>query len=108
MIPIVYEYAMDPIWQQLPDELVEHVCNQLPKVRRIDDVLAEDIRNQFFHLDKLLRYYNRWFGRMDAYDILLDDLNMINESDFVNIYDAWYDTKPEKRREYYYSVFEFV
>ena len=37
---------MDPIWKNLPLELSEHVCNQLPKVRRIPVDLAAEIKNQ--------------------------------------------------------------
>lgn len=96
---------MDPVWTQLPLELSEHICNQLPKVRKFDEVLSGDIQNQFYMLNRLLRNYTSWYGRDDGYDVLLDDLNMINETDYINIYDAWYDIDRDRRREYYYSVF---
>lgn len=97
---------MDSIWQQLPGELSELICNQLPKVRKIDEVLSGDIQNQFYMLNRLRRNFTSWYGRDDGYDVLLDDLNMINETDYINIYDAWYDIDRDRRREYYYSVFD--
>ena len=103
---VCHRPSMDSIWQQLPDEISEHICNQLPKVRRIPMDLSGDIQNQFFMLSRLRRNYTSWYGRDDGYDVLLDDLNMLNETDYINIYDAWYDIDRDRRREYYYSVFD--
>jgi len=97
---------MDPIWQQLPGDLVERVCNQLPKVRRMDEKLKSDIVDQFWRVDKMLNYYRMWFGRHDAYYILLDDLNMLNESDYECVYQVWRELRQEERMNYYKSVMQ--
>ena len=95
---------MDPVWTQLPIELAEHVCNQLPKVRRVDENMKAQIENQEWMVKRMLKYYTEWFGYMDAYDFLLDDLNMLNESDFLYVWKVWEDLDPEKRSEYYNAV----
>jgi hypothetical protein len=95
---------MDTIWKNLPIELSEHICNQLPKVRRIPCDLKQDLRYQFFMVDKMLKYFTMWYGYDDAYTLLLHDLNMLNESDDVSPYDTWYSMDTDKRTEYYYSI----
>jgi hypothetical protein len=93
---------MDSIWTQLPLDLVDHVCNQLPKVRRMDPDLKVDLR--FWHLEKLLRNNQMWYGRVDGLQLLLDDLNMLNETDHIDVHDAWFDMDLDRRMEYYDSV----
>lgn len=94
---------MDPIWQQLPCDLVDHVCNQLPKVRRIDQRLKSDIVDQFWRVDQMLHFYRAWFGK-DGDIVLLDDLNMLNKSDYDDVYEVWKVLNKEERMEYYKSV----
>lgn len=68
---------MDPCWKNLPDDLVEKVCNFLPKVRRIDQALSEDIRNQWYKFDEW--YFNcmSLFGIDNAHQVMYDDLRHI-------------------------------
>ena len=37
------DYTMDSVWRNLPEHLVDHVCNKLPYVRRIPDSLKGEI-----------------------------------------------------------------
>lgn len=39
---------MDTIWTNLPLELSEHICNQLPKVRRIPQSLKREIEERAY------------------------------------------------------------
>ena len=68
---------MDPIWQNLPLDLSERVCNALTKVRRIDDLLANDIKNQWYKYDRW--YYNvmSLFGVDNAMYVMYDDLKNV-------------------------------
>ena len=43
---------MDPIWQTLPADLTAHVCNQLPKVRKIPDALKKQIEERTIYVHK--------------------------------------------------------
>lgn len=95
---------MDPIWRELPVELVEHVCNQLPKVRSISHAMKHELT--FRPLELLIKNTMAWFGRDDGYQLLLDDLNLLNESDFNNLYEVWEDMDVDKRLEYYHSVMD--
>lgn len=95
---------MDLMWTQLPLELSEHICNQLPKVRKIDEDLRFDIVSQNYMVHRMLKYYTQWFGKDDATYVLLDDLNIITESDYVDVYDAWFNMDTDKRTKYYHSV----
>ena len=42
---------MDPIWCNLPPELVEHICNQLPKVRRV----APDLKRELLQRVRVIK-----------------------------------------------------
>lgn len=65
---------MDPIWKQLPLEVSEKICNMLPKVRRIDETLKDEIESQWYKYDKY--YYNcvQFFGADMAECVMYDDL----------------------------------
>jgi hypothetical protein len=95
---------MDPVWKELPSELTEHICNNLTRVRWISPELKSELI--FWPLEKMLVYMSRWYGRLDGYDVLLDDLNMLNETDFIDVHDAWYAMDVDKRLEYYHSVMD--
>lgn len=68
---------MDPCWKNLPIELVEKICNFLPKVRKINTLLSEEIRFQPNKFDRW--YFNAasLFGFNHAYSIMYDDLRYV-------------------------------
>jgi hypothetical protein len=100
---------MDPIWRNLPVELVYKICNFLPRVRWVNpDLKNEMIYNYKRRLyDKILgsydeeyggMYYNPAHGRQRARDLMAADmydiLNEYNESPQThwllnNMYNAW-------------------
>lgn len=92
---------MDPVWQNLPVDLSDKICNMLPKVRAMDPDMKDQIK--FWHLRRLLNNSIMWFGYSDGYMIVLDDLNMLCESDYTSVHHAWSNTDVEKRLEYYYQ-----
>ncbi len=70
---------MDPIWQTLPLELSGYICNMLPKVRRIDEKLKDQIVNQWYLFEK---YKNRcidFFGKDVVDFVMYDDLKNVFE-----------------------------
>lgn len=95
---------MDPIWKELPVDLYEHVCNQLPKVRQIDPQLKYELT--FSPLERLIKNTVAWYGMTHGYELLLYDLNLLNESDFEDLYDVWYNMDVDKRLEYYHSIMD--
>jgi hypothetical protein len=87
---------MDPIWKNIPNELVEHVCNQLPKVRRVSWEFKNDL--QFGLLDWVINRMTRLedHNRYRATDNLIDILFAYNgfEENDENVSvleDMWYD-----------------
>lgn len=95
---------MDSVWKDLPLDLAEHVCNQLPRVRQMAPELKIDLI--FWPLQRLIRNTTNWYGRDDGYELLLDDLNMLTESDFSVVHDAWYAMDVDARLEYYHAVMD--
>ena len=102
---------MNDIWQSLPEHLIEHICNQIPKVNPKPANLLEDIRNlsslrskithvlfddsvwdSCSHFDKL-RIYNNYKKMIflddyySDYDYFDNDDNFDNNEEF----DTWYD-----------------
>jgi hypothetical protein len=77
---------MDPIWRELPRNLVDLTCNKLPRVRRIPEGLKRQIEAYKLYRDKhmelkKLYYENPWigmgFGNHDEYMLecnLLQDI----------------------------------
>lgn len=68
---------MDPIWKELPRDLVDKICNMLPKVRRIDAGIADQITSQWYKYDT---YYYRCmslFGGNSAHIIMYDDMKVM-------------------------------
>lgn len=68
---------MDPVWKKLPLDLSECVCNALTKVRRIDENLANDIKNQWYKYDHW--YYNciSLFGTANVLCVMYDDMKNV-------------------------------
>ena len=69
----------------LPCDLVDKICNMLPKVRKLDKSIADDIKNQTHKFDRY--YYNAMslFGYDQVWWILYDDLRHIAK--LPDIYD---------------------
>ena len=68
---------MDPIWQELPQDLSERVCNTLTKVRRIDENLANEIKNQWYIYDRWYYNYVSLFGTDIALCAMYDDMKNV-------------------------------
>ena len=99
----MYEDQMSGVWKNLPDELSEHICNQLPKVRRIAEPLKMQIVSQRWMLAKSYNYYLRYceFHSGSALSMMKRCMG-ITEGD-PN--DAWSRMTQEKRLEFYYGSF---
>ena len=69
---------MDPCWKALPLDLVERICNMLPKIRRFNQGVLDDINNQMHLFDKY--YWNALtlFGLNNAWYTMYDDLRNIS------------------------------
>lgn len=99
---------MHPCWKDLPEELVERICNMLPKVRKINERLSEDIRYQWYKFDKY--YFNcvLLFGTNNALYAMYDDMkNVVGAIDHYPedmpypevILNMWKGLTPEERDE---------
>ena len=99
---------MDPCWKNLPTELVEKICNFLPKVRRMNPELLQEIRDQTHKFDKWFCNSSSLFGFTNAYFVMYDD--MINvwkvRDDFPEempleyvVVNMWKKLTPEERSE---------
>lgn len=97
---------MNPIWRDLPLDLAEYICNKLPSVRRVHPDIKARVLHQKWMFDRLYKNCTAWYGEYEAYYLLLDDLNLVNESDFDNPYSTWVDMSIEKRTEYYKSIMD--
>lgn len=99
---------MDPCWKLLPRDLVEKICNMLPKVRSMDVRISNDIKNQVHLFDRY--YYNAasLFGFDQVWWILYDDLKNIasipdnytetEDLEYV-VREMWKSATHEQRRE---------
>lgn len=69
---------LDPvIWSQLPDEIVNKICNMIAKIRVRNNAFLEEIRFQG-------RRYSRWyyntmslFGMDNVYYVMYDDMRNV-------------------------------
>lgn len=69
---------MDPvIWKNLPCEISEKICNMLPKVRKIDERLKNDIVNQWYLFDKYMYNCIMMFGYNHYECVMYDDLKNV-------------------------------
>lgn len=93
---------MDAVWSQLPLEIAEHVCNQLPKVRRIPVTLKREIESQRWMLAKSYNYYLRYceFHGRAALRMMRHRLKC---EDGEDPNDAWGRMSPEARLDFYYG-----
>ncbi len=60
---------MDTVWKELPVHLAEHICNQLPKVRRIPDDLKREIESRV-RIVRDVRYPVSTNGLVRSYNCL--------------------------------------
>ena len=92
--------GMDPIWQQLPSDLAERVCNQLPKVRAIPENLKKEIVSQRWMLAKSYNWYLRFcqFHARPAYIMFQQELGVQRD-----INQAWMDMDCDARSEFYWN-----
>jgi hypothetical protein len=92
---------MDPMWRDLPPELAEHVCNQLPKVRRIPENLKRQIVSQRWMLAKSYNWYLKFcmFHARSAHIMFQQDLGIQGG----DINQHWMDMTPDERNEFYWS-----
>jgi hypothetical protein len=100
---------MDPqIWKNLPCDIVDKICNSLTEVRRVDGVLANEIKNQWYKFDRW--YYDcvALFGSEQAYCVMYDDMRSIvnvednypEEMDYESVVqNMWMSMTPEQRSE---------
>lgn len=101
-------WNMDPCWKELPIEIAEYICNFLPKMRRIDATLSEEIRSQMYKFDRW--YFNSMsmFGFENAYQVMYDDLRHITHVPDIYpeempiedvVTNMWKTLTPEQRDE---------
>lgn len=111
---------MDPCWKNLPDDLVEKVCNFLPKVRRIDPSLSAEIRNQWFKFDQWFlnartKYELYDSSYVDPYEVMYDDLLLVTDLP-VDVYpsdmlveqvveDMWKKLTSEERDDLLFTLY---
>lgn len=94
---------MDPMWAQLPQALSDHICNQLPKVRRIPDNLSREIKSQRFLLAKLINW-NIQADNGDYPDVSISEIMAYIDHKLGtggNMNDKWLAKTPEERWEFY-------
>lgn len=108
--------SMDPCWKHLPIEIVEKICNFLPQVRRIDENLSQEIRDQTYKFDMWFYNMSSLFGFNDAYYVMYDDLiNVLKvKDDFPEemplenvVLNMWKKLTPEERVRVYTSTLSF-
>lgn len=92
---------MEPIWNALPIELSEHICNQLPKVRWVAPGLKREIESQRWMLAKILDWYHEFaqYNSAQAYWMIKRDLGCTGD---LNVH--WSKMSPEERLTFYYSA----
>lgn len=95
---------MDPIiWNALPTELAEHICNQLPKVRSMNPSMKREIESQRWMLAKSFNWYLRLnqFHAREAYRMFDKDLRLLFGLD-GHVNEQWALLSPDDRIEFYY------
>ena len=103
---------MDPIWQNLPLELSEKICNNLQKVRQIDERLKNDIVNQWYLYDKYAYNCIMMFGYANYQCVMYDDMKNVcdikddfpEEMNFTEVIERmWMKLSPEQRQWLIYA-----
>lgn len=91
---------MDPMWRDLPPELADHVCNQLPKVRRIPENIRQQIVSQRWMLAKSYNWYLKFcsFHTRSAHSMFQRDLGIQGD-----INQHWMSMTPDERSEFYWN-----
>lgn len=91
---------MDPMWRDLPPELADYVCNQLPKVRHIPENLKTQIISQRWMFAKSYNWYLKFcmFHARSAYIMFQQELGIQGD-----INQHWMDMTPDERSEFYWT-----
>jgi len=70
---------MDPIWASVPSDIADHICNSLPKVRRLNPLLKWEIENnaEVRKLRSLCKNYcdNNW-GNFEQFIDFIQEYNV--------------------------------
>lgn len=100
---------MDPqIWKRLPCELVDKICNNLTYLRKIDETLADEIKNQWYLFTKWYYECVELFGTEQAYGVMYDDMRCIanvadsypEDMEYETVVEnMWRTLTPEQRSE---------
>jgi hypothetical protein len=94
------------IWQNLPCDISDKICNLLPKVRQIDERLRNDIVNQWYLYDKYMYNCIMLFGYANYECVMYDDMKHVfdikddfsEEMPFTEIIERmWMRLTPEQR-----------
>lgn len=102
---------MESIWKNLPLEISEKICNNLTKVRQIDERLKNDIVNQWYLFDKYQYNCIMMFGYSNYECVMYDDFKNIfgieddfpEEMDFSEVIERmWMRLSPEQRAELFF------
>jgi hypothetical protein len=99
--------VMDPIWTQLPIDLVNKICNMLILVRRIPDDMKRDIEmqemklNNFFKSSRVLFGLHTWTFVFNSLCLYVSEHNLFEISQEWSprdeSYYIWNSMTPEER-----------
>lgn len=69
---------MDPsVWKHLPLDVSEKICNLLTKVRSINHLLSDEIKSQWYLLEKYHKKCVTLFGKSSAHYVMYDDIKNV-------------------------------
>lgn len=96
--------TMDPIWKTIPSELSNHICNQLPKVCKINDDLKKEIESQRWMLAKIINWYIVLadYNSRFAFSMFRRDLGIKPDVD-INIH--WNGMSQDQRINFFYAPY---
>ncbi len=102
--------TMDPIWAQLPRDLVYKICNMLTQVRGIPDQMKLQIEMQemkllsFYKSSRILFGTSTWVFVFNCLSTFVKDRNLFElEPEWSprdESYYIWYSMTPEERDEF--------
>ena len=102
--------TMDPIWRELPRELVDKICNMLTSLRRIPDEMKLQIQMQEMKLTNFYRSSRRLFGVTTWVFVFNCLTTFVRDRDLFELepewsprdesYYIWYTMTPEEREEF--------
>ena len=83
---------MEQIWQTLPLEMAEMICNKLPQVRSLPLQLKKELCDEQWRLTRVSKFWGQWYDN-PWYNIIYNRLNhyLIHDSlNFSIICEAMY------------------